>query len=506
MSKAASKLVRNKATAKASKIQSMVVNFLPKSCRIDTMEGREFVVVPMVILTEGVHAGSDGPLYYSPEELSKTPACWNHKPIVVYHPEMNGEGVSACSPAIITNRKVGVMMNTVYEKGRLKSEAWIEKPRADLVDNRIMEAINNSEMMEVSTGVFIDMEAEPGKWNGEDYTGIARNFRPDHLALLPDKIGACSIADGAGLLRNQDDASKKILLAKAVHTILQHLGPVANEMSFSNIQDSIVHELKKKLGVTDNGPWPWIAAAYSNFFIYEWQNKFWRLGFTSSDTGITLSDIAPVEVVRVTEWRTVNGSFVGNQINQEQFMKKTIIDQLIANTASSFVEADRAKLEALSEAQLTTMQKALAPPAPAPVVAPAVVPAPAAAAPAAPATNAAPVPAKVVSVEEYIAAAPKGIAEVLTNGVSAYNAEKEALITQLTANAGCPFTKEELNNRPLGELRSLVKLAGIAAPAAENIVAPNFGGQAPVPATNKGAVEEPMTMPTMNFGKKTAAA
>ena len=118
----------------------------------------------MVILTEGVHNGSDGPLLYPKEELSKTPVIWNHKPVVVYHPEMNGQGVSACDPDIITNRKVGVMMNTRFEKGRLKSEAWIETDRANAVDDRIMEAIEKNVMMELSTGVFVDCEAAEGKW------------------------------------------------------------------------------------------------------------------------------------------------------------------------------------------------------------------------------------------------------------------------------------------------------------------------------------------------------
>ena len=53
--------------------------------RYDEMEGRPFLVAPMIMLTEGVHNGSRGPLFYPKEELKKVPAVWNHKPIVVYH-------------------------------------------------------------------------------------------------------------------------------------------------------------------------------------------------------------------------------------------------------------------------------------------------------------------------------------------------------------------------------------------------------------------------------------
>jgi hypothetical protein len=36
-------------------------------------------------------------------------------------------------------------------------------------------------------------------FNGVKYEGIARNLRPDHLAILPDDKGACSLEDGCGV-------------------------------------------------------------------------------------------------------------------------------------------------------------------------------------------------------------------------------------------------------------------------------------------------------------------
>jgi hypothetical protein len=199
-------LVRNDTTHRP--MQNVTCNLMPTLVRHDTMEGKDYLVVPMVMLTEGVHKGSEGPLYYPKDELSKTPAVWNHKPVVVYHPEINGVGVSACQPEILTNHKIGVVMNTHWEQksGRLKSEAWIDPSRADAVDPRIMEAINNNTVMELSTGVFVDSESDQGVWGKEQYVGVARNYRPDHLAVLPDKIGACSIKDGAGFLRNQSSS------------------------------------------------------------------------------------------------------------------------------------------------------------------------------------------------------------------------------------------------------------------------------------------------------------
>jgi len=169
--------------------------------RNETLEGREYLVVPMIMAVEGVLNGSTGALYYPAEELAKVPQVWNHKPVVVYHPEMDGQSISACDPATIEEYKVGIIMNTMFDGRALRSEAWLEKTRVDKVDNRVMEAVENSLMMELSTGLFTDVEETAGEFNGTAYTGIARNYRPDHLAILPDQIGACSIADGAGFLR-----------------------------------------------------------------------------------------------------------------------------------------------------------------------------------------------------------------------------------------------------------------------------------------------------------------
>ena len=55
--------------------------------------------------------------------------------------------------------------------------------------------------IELSTGLFTDNEpARPGAThNGRAYGHVARAHRPDHLAILPDRRGACSVDDGCGV-------------------------------------------------------------------------------------------------------------------------------------------------------------------------------------------------------------------------------------------------------------------------------------------------------------------
>jgi hypothetical protein len=166
------------------------------------LEGRPCIVVPCVLGVEGVWNGSQGSLMYPATELASSANHWNGKPVVVYHPNMN-TGIAG-NPSVFSHQKVGTLFNARFDrKSRaLKAEAWIDPQRAAAVDPRVLEAIRNGEAMEVSTGLFTENEPVSGAFKGRGYVAVARNHRPDHLALLPDQVGACSVAMGAGLCRN----------------------------------------------------------------------------------------------------------------------------------------------------------------------------------------------------------------------------------------------------------------------------------------------------------------
>ncbi len=166
------------------------------------LEGRKHLIVPAVLAVEGVLNGSKGPLYYPAEELRGSVPHWNGRPVVVYHPSMQ-DGGTAGNPAIFNKQKVGTLFNVRMDGKALKAEAWLDPDRLAVVDTRVLAAVNKGQMMEVSTGLYTEHELAPGTFNGARYDAIARNYRPDHLAILPDLKGACSIADGAGLCRNK---------------------------------------------------------------------------------------------------------------------------------------------------------------------------------------------------------------------------------------------------------------------------------------------------------------
>ena len=168
--------------------------------REEELDGRHYVVVPMTMILEGVHTGSQGAVYYSIDELAKTPKMWNFKPVLLEHPF---RGDTATDLEVYKKQSVGMIMNTHFIDGKLKAEAWVDKEKAQAKCPEILEHIQHKLPMEVSTGLFSELVLDDGVWQGEPYAGRIINIRADHLAILPKKQGACSLADGAGLLINQ---------------------------------------------------------------------------------------------------------------------------------------------------------------------------------------------------------------------------------------------------------------------------------------------------------------
>lgn len=168
---------------------------------IEDLEGRPHYVVPTVMIVEGVLHGAGGPILYPGEVLKNSVEQWNGKPVVVYHPDMHNNGY-ASNPKVFNKQKVGTLFEVYFAGRKLKAECWIDVERVALVDQRVKNTIVNKQMMEVSTGVVVEGICQKGEFGGRAYEVVAQNLRPDHLAILPDQIGACSIADGAGLVRN----------------------------------------------------------------------------------------------------------------------------------------------------------------------------------------------------------------------------------------------------------------------------------------------------------------
>lgn len=187
-----------------------------------TLDGREYAVAPVVAMLAGVRNGELVPA----EELGKFVAAWEGRPIPLRHPQdTDGNYITANSPDIIETSVVGSFFNAHMDGNALKGELWLDVAKAQRLGGDALMTLNRLEagqVMEVSIAYFCDLDEIPGEYAGERYSAVQRSLRPDHVALLPDEIGACSVIDGCGANRvnragkmraNALDFSQSIMVA-----------------------------------------------------------------------------------------------------------------------------------------------------------------------------------------------------------------------------------------------------------------------------------------------------
>jgi hypothetical protein len=165
-------------------------------------EGEEHLVIPVVAAKEMVMNG----YFYPAKEFSDWVDTWEGVPVPINHPKQNNQPVSARSPRIQEVTSVGHFFDVKFnEKNELVGNIYINLNKIKKLNAEyLIDKFESGEIVEVSTGLYSNIENKTGVFNGVEYIGIIRNIRPDHLALLPNEIGACSIADGCGAKANYD--------------------------------------------------------------------------------------------------------------------------------------------------------------------------------------------------------------------------------------------------------------------------------------------------------------
>jgi hypothetical protein len=175
--------------------------------RTERRSGKSWLVSPAVLITEGVHCGSNGCLKYEGEEIRASTKAWEGIPVCMDHPRDSfGTPISCNDPLCPPERILGKVRNPRFKEGKLLAELWLEDDRVMIHAPDVLEHLHGG-CLEVSTGMFSDDREEQGTWWGKSYTRIARNLRPDHLAVLPNGQGACSWADGCGTPRTNQSTT-----------------------------------------------------------------------------------------------------------------------------------------------------------------------------------------------------------------------------------------------------------------------------------------------------------
>lgn len=335
--------------------------------RWDILDGKTVLVVPAVMLMEGVFNN----VAYVPEELEKYPEAWNGRPVTVGHPTENGEFVSAGDPSILEDIGIGKLFNTKWDDGKLVSEMWIGLDRANEVDSSIMEMLTENQMLEISTGLYVDEERiENGELDGKSYAFMARNYRPDHLAVLPGGTGACSIEDGCGAPRmNEGVGGEDNEEAGLVHKLLtwmrgEKASIQAQELNHGEIDNHLRAAIKTQLNLEKND-WVYVKEVFDKYCIYEHEDgdgitRLYKQAYVIDDEDHVLLTDEAKEVKEVTSFVLVAQQAEPSNkpegaIQMEEEDRTAKVEALIACEECPFTEEDRGGLLALSDQALDAL-------------------------------------------------------------------------------------------------------------------------------------------------------
>ncbi len=178
--------------------------------RREEFQGREHLVIPTIAVQEMILPNTNELL--PGDEIEASVQFWNGVPVAIGHPQRNGQPVSAGSREVQEVEVVGQLFDTFFHAPtrQLRGELWIDLELAGDIE-RGTEVVERFEMaeesgkpVEVSTSYFARIEASTGEIDGVRFEGIQREIRPDHIAILLDDVGACSVDDGCGAPRLND--------------------------------------------------------------------------------------------------------------------------------------------------------------------------------------------------------------------------------------------------------------------------------------------------------------
>jgi hypothetical protein len=170
--------------------------------RTETFNGRKFTVAKGTLIVPGVLNGSSGALYYDAKDVEKSADRWNGMPITYNHIRNDqGEYVYARkNPKLLAKYQLGTVYNTEFVNNKLDTELWFDDELTNRIDPRLLPKIRAGKKQELSTGLgTTNTPTANGNFNGTPYTHRASDYNPDHVAILTNEVGACSVRDGCGV-------------------------------------------------------------------------------------------------------------------------------------------------------------------------------------------------------------------------------------------------------------------------------------------------------------------
>ena len=342
------------------------------NAEIKTKDERDYIVLPVVMMVEGVHNGSHGAIFHSAEELGKSISLWDDIPITINHPtNSEGEFVSVNSEDH-SFQTIGIVKNAHMDGTKLKAEAWIDKQKLIAVSVEATKYIQEKRPLEVSIGVFNQELEMLGDWNGEQYTAIAMNHYPDHLALLPSGVGACSWADGCGIRVNNENEKGGLMKNEQLKKLNQQgyaVTLITNQQGYQELMKKAFNTLN---AMDSEEKSHYLEEMYDSTMVYrvrsaaDREGSLFRQSYTVDEAGKLNLTGQPVEVHRDVAYMTfeelkgklnINNKKEDNMVDEKKpcgnCMEKVV--ELINNKDTHFTGADREWLLGLDELTLNKL-------------------------------------------------------------------------------------------------------------------------------------------------------
>jgi len=515
---------------------------LSKRIRVEEKNGKRYLVTNVVLISEGVLNG----MLYPADEISTFPEAWNGRPLPLGHPKVNGQYVSANSRGIIDAYSVGQMFNckfnesTATKPAQLVGEAWIDTEKLDQLAEqgnskalKLLEKLDVDEPIEISTGLFTEDEATAGNFNGTPYSAIARNHRPDHLAILTDEVGACSVEDGCGMMVNKKKPEEKGLIGNMMSRLLKRTANnmadenpvVANALTNQDQRVALESALKQKITLAPS-QWLWIRDIGEDdngqrYVVYEreWREDgerkeadFRRNYTISVGDQIVLADDEQM-VIRKTTYIAQSAQAPepvspranadnNKQKESDQMNKDQMVSAIIANESSPFgadqkdvlMKLDEDKLKGLLPEDLKAncaCQEGDEGKAPVVIETAKVV------APAQPATNEADETEKPLTMKDLQSFMVNTLPAIVNNAVKTASVadQRAGLVAQLKANNAVLVPDEQLDALDFEVLQGIAKSCGVVADYSGN------GGPRGIEVNSTDEAHDVPDMPEIDWSK-----
>lgn len=340
-----------------SDFDALAVNALP-GMRRETLNGREYIVRNMVLIVPGVLPGSQGPFLYKPQVVSRDVDTWNGMPLVGYHPRSGGKHSSARDPKVLNEQGLGWVFNATYDK-QLMAEGWFDVANVEKFDKtlkddaKLMPRLIGSQPIELSTGLYTIRNTRKGKHSdGRDYIGEIENMKPDHVAILPDQVGACSIKDGCGVVVNECECAecKEKRKKKSVPDPV----PVPTKETDVDNKTTLVSWLTANCDC-----WKGQEKALENFD----EPQLKKLKADAETTQTLLANAATPKQLTMEEWTKIAPPEVLEVFNAAKVVvvdrKSPIVEELVANCDDADKDAMKAVYNKMSIEDLTVLRDKL---------------------------------------------------------------------------------------------------------------------------------------------------